>query len=64
MLKVTRKVGQRIFIEEGRIIIEVAEIRGDYVKIGVSAPGNVVIDREEIHLRKLREKEDDRGGNY
>ena len=47
MLVLSRKVDQTIVIQ-GNITIKVLEIAGDRVKIGISAPRNVVILREEL----------------
>jgi carbon storage regulator len=50
MLVLTRKIGEAIVIDGG-IRITVTAIRGDKVRIGVEAPQDVRIDREEIHRR-------------
>ncbi len=42
-----RKVGQRLFIGDN-IIIQVADISGGQVKLAISAPKDVVIQREEL----------------
>lgn len=52
MLVLTRMVNEDILIGDD-IIVEVLEIRGDRVSIGVRAPDNVSIDRREI--RKLKD---------
>ena len=47
MLVLSRRKGERILI--GReIIIEVTEIRGDKTRIGITAPPDVPIWREEL----------------
>ena len=51
MLVLTRKVGEEIVIGENVHVIVVA-IRGDKVRIGVSAPKEVVVDRQEVHERR------------
>lgn len=48
MLVLTRKVGQRIVIGEN-IVISVADIRGDSVRLAIEAPTDVKIYRGEIH---------------
>jgi carbon storage regulator len=50
MLVLTRRVGEEIIIA-GSIRVTVSAIKGDKVRIGVTAPPNVRIDREEIHNR-------------
>src|SRR5271166_6152097 len=52
MLVLTRKENEAIIIAE-KIRVVVAEIQGTKVRLGVEAPRNVAVDREEIHLRKL-----------
>ncbi|MBI2890432.1 MAG: carbon storage regulator CsrA [Nitrospirae bacterium] len=53
MLVLTRKVGEGITIGE-EIKIVVVEIRGTQVRLGVEAPKNVIVHREEI-FRKIKE---------
>ena len=48
MLVLTRKVGEQIVID-GNIIVTVTAVDGNKVRIGVSAPPKVRIDRAEIH---------------
>ncbi len=47
MLVLTRKVGQKIIINNN-IEVSVLETRGDTVKLGINAPREVTIYREEI----------------
>ena len=51
MLVLTRKVGEEIVIGDN-IRLAVVDIRGDKVRIGVSAPKEVVVDRQEVHERR------------
>jgi len=48
MLVVTRKAGEAIVIGAD-IRVCVAAIKGDRVRIGIQAPPEVTVDREEIH---------------
>lgn len=51
MLVLTRKLNQSITI--GRdITVRVVEIRGGEVKLGIDAPADVTVDREEIAIDK------------
>lgn len=54
MLCLTRKVGTKILIGDD-IVIEVLEIRRDHVRIGVTAPKEIPIDRKEV--RELKDKQ-------
>jgi len=47
MLVLSRKLGEKILIGED-IIITVVEVKGNRTRIGVSAPEDVKILREEI----------------
>lgn len=53
MLILTRKVDEKLLIGDD-IAISVLEIRGNQVKIGVDAPKDVAIYREEIY-HKVKE---------
>ena len=50
MLALTRKKGESIVINNN-IEISVLEIRGDQIKIGISAPTDVPIYRKEVYLQ-------------
>lgn len=51
MLVLSRKLGEEIRIAEG-IVITVVRISGDKVRLGITAPRDVAVDRAEIHERK------------
>jgi len=50
MLILTRKAGEMIAIGDD-IKIYIQEIRGNQVKIGIKAPPEVTVHREEVYLR-------------
>ncbi len=54
MLILTRKIGEAIAIGDD-IKIRLLEIKGGQVKIGVEAPSEVAVHREEVFLRILEE---------
>ena len=54
MLTLTRKSGECIRIGEN-IRIVIREVRGRQVRIGIDAPGDVPIHREEVYVR-IREE--------
>jgi len=54
MLILTRKVGEAVIVD-GDITIRLLEVKGGQVKLGVDAPGQVAIHREEVYLRILEE---------
>ena len=47
MLMMTRRAGQKIILGED-IVIEVVEVTGNTVRLGVSAPRSLPVYREEI----------------
>jgi carbon storage regulator len=49
MLVLTRKVGERIRIGDD-VTVQVLEVRGGQVRLGLTAPAEVRIFREEIFL--------------
>jgi carbon storage regulator len=48
MLILTRKSGQSVHIGD-EIKITIVEVKGNQVRIGVDAPRNVTVHREEIY---------------
>jgi carbon storage regulator len=51
MLVLTRRVGEEIVID-GDIRITVTGVQGERVRIGVTAPASVRVDRREVHSRR------------
>jgi carbon storage regulator len=58
MLILTRKLGEAIRIGED-VVVTVMDVHGTQVRLGITAPKDVVVDREEIAKRKQAER--DRG---
>lgn len=57
MLALTRKKGESLVINNN-VEITVLEIRGDQVKIGISAPKEVPIYRKEVYLQIQNENKE------
>jgi len=55
MLILTRQIGESIMIGDD-VIITVFGIRGEQVRIGIDAPGDVPVHREEIYDRIQQEE--------
>jgi carbon storage regulator len=53
MLVLSRRTNESIIIN-GNITVTVLEIRGDHVRIGIDAPRDITIHREEIHAELAR----------
>ena len=47
MLRLSRKVGEKVIIG-GDVVVEVLEVSGSTVRLGIQAPRSVPIYREEI----------------
>ena len=54
MLIFTRKIGERIRIGDN-VSIKIVDIRGKQVRVGIEAPLDVSIHREEIYLKIMEE---------
>ena len=54
MLVLTRKPGQSVYIGD-EVKITLMEIRGNQIRVGISAPSTVRIYREEIYLQIVDE---------
>ena len=57
MLILTRKVGESVLIGDD-ISITVLSVRGNQVKLGVEAPKEVYVHREEIYQRIKQTKDE------
>jgi len=56
MLRITRRAGERIMLGDD-VIIEVTEVKGGTVRIGIDAPRSLPVYREELWLEVKRENE-------
>ncbi|MGE5529492.1 MAG: carbon storage regulator CsrA [Patescibacteria group bacterium] len=54
MLVLTRKLNESIMIGHD-VKITVVDVRGDQVKLGISAPRQIAVHREEVYLEIQRE---------
>jgi carbon storage regulator CsrA len=54
MLILSRRPNESLRIGNN-VVITVVGFSGNQIRLGISAPPNVVIDREEVHLRKIAE---------
>jgi carbon storage regulator len=58
LLILTRREGENIIIGDD-VTISVLGIKGNQVRIGIDAPKNVSVHREEIYARIQRQKENE-----
>lgn len=54
MLVLSRKIDESIMIDD-RIKVVIVDIRGDKVRLGVEAPQNVPVHRQEVYEAIQRE---------
>lgn len=54
MLMLSRNIGKAVIIG-GNIRVSVAQVNGCQVRLGIEAPRGVIVDREEIHQRRVAE---------
>lgn len=57
MLILTRRVGETLMVGDD-VTVTVLGVKGNQVRIGVNAPKDVAVHREEIYQRIQREKGD------
>jgi len=55
MLILTRRLEESLHIGND-VVVTVLGIKGNQVRLGIRAPTDIVIDRDEVHLRKQRER--------
>ncbi|RDE22375.1 carbon storage regulator [Motiliproteus coralliicola] len=56
MLILTRRVGETLMVGD-EVTVTVLGVKGNQVRIGVNAPKDVSVHREEIYQRIQKEKE-------
>lgn len=62
MLILTRRVGETLMIGD-EVTVTVLGVKGNQVRIGVNAPRDVAVHREEIYERIKREQAGQGGGS-
>ena len=55
MLILTRRIGEKLVIDDN-VVITVMGVKGGQTRIGIEAPRDVQVHREEIYQRILKER--------
>jgi carbon storage regulator len=55
VLVLTRRVGEKLVIGEN-VTVTILGVKGNQIRIGIDAPRDIQVNREEIYQRILREQ--------
>lgn len=58
MLIVSRQRDQKVIVETSpgvTVSVQIIDIRGDKVRVGIEAPKSMRVDREEVYARRAAE---------
>ncbi|GIW82744.1 MAG: hypothetical protein KatS3mg105_4551 [Gemmatales bacterium] len=56
MLVLSRKYGEEVVLPDQGIVFTILEVRGDKVRVGITAPTNIPVYRREVWTRILQNR--------
>jgi len=56
VLILTRRVGEKLIIGEN-VTVTILGVKGNQIRIGIDAPSDVTVNREEVYQRILKERQ-------
>ncbi len=59
MLILTRRVDEKLRIGDD-VTVTVISVKGHQIRFGIDAPRHITVNREEVHQRILKEKQDEK----
>lgn len=62
MLILTRRLGETLKIGDN-VDVTILGVKGNQVRVGIEAPNNVTVHREEIYIRGQNEEKSDSGSD-
>jgi carbon storage regulator len=57
MLVLSRKVGEKIVVPACGLTITVVSLKGNRVRLGIAAPEDIRVDREEVWKRSANQED-------
>lgn len=63
MLILTRRVGEKLIIGEN-VTVTILGVKSNQIRIGIDAPRDITVNREEIYQRILKEREELNGARH
>ena len=55
MLILTRRIGEKLVIGDN-VIVTILGVKGNQIRVGIEAPAEIQVHREEIYQRILKER--------